>query len=498
MGNESQIREDQRRTINDQNYVAEAINKWSPLLRGLPDRTPQERYAVGVSAMLFENQAVYLRGLSEETRTANIGSYGKFIFPVLRRVFPNLIANEIVSVQPMTAPSGLIFFLDMIYGTSKGPTTAGNIFPRDFDLNYTSEFVNGDILAIADGTNFGGAGAALTAVASFTPMRPKDTVRGYSVIIREVNATTGVTVQEAVDAGDGTFTGATSSGVLNYQNGSLTNFKFTTAPTAGNPIKWYYYYDGEMGSKVPQVSMDIKKATIDVVSRRVKALWSSEAMEDLRAVQGIEAEQEIVSMAAQEMALEIDREIITDIFSASGGTTGTFDRIPPAGIPEITHLRSIITPISTVSNLIHKKTLRAPANWIITSPEVSALLSQLTTHSDYRAAFVSGPESPYGPADMPRPLGVVQGQFGVYKVGTLMNKWTLYEDPFFTRDRMLVGLKGSSYLDAGYVWCPYIPLAITDSFLDPNDFSVRKGLRTRYGRRLTRSDFFGNLTIQNL
>lgn len=488
---------EQSRTIGDTNYVAEAINKWRPFLKGLPDRSADDRFKLGVTAMVFENQAQYMRGLDEETRTANVGPYQKFIFPVLRRVFPNLIANEIVSVQPMNGPVGAIFYLDAIYGSSKGPTTAGNIFPRDFDRDYTSELINGEIIGIGDGTNFGGAGAALTAVASYSPMRPKDTSRGYSVIIRELNATTGVAVQEVVDAGDGSFTGNISSGTLNYSNGSLTNFKFTTAVVTGNPIKWFYFYDGEMSGKVPQMSIDIKKAAIEPVSRRVKMLWSSEAMEDLRALHGINAESEIVAMASQEMALEIDREIITDIFSASGGTTGTFDRIPPAGIPEITHLRSIITPMSTVSNLIHKKTLRAPANWVITSPEVSALFAQLTTHGDYRASFVSGAESPYGPADMPRPLGQ-HGQFGIYKVGTLMGKWTLYEDPFFTRDRILMGLKGSSYLDAGYVWCPYIPLAMTDSFLDPNDFSVRKGLRTRYARKLTRQDYFGNITVQNL
>jgi hypothetical protein len=486
-----------RGTIADETYVAAVVRKWGRLLEGMPDRTPQQRYNLGVAAMLFENQSNDLRSMSEDVRTANVGSFTKFIFPILRRVFPNLIANEIVSVQPMTAPTGSIFYMDYIYGTSKGPTTAGNIFPRDFDRDYTSEFVNGEVAGIGNGTDFGGAGAAFTTILSFSPVRPRNVAQGYSVIVRELNVTTGATVQEATDAGDGSFTGAVASGTINYSNGALTNFKFTAAVANTNPIKVYYYYDGEMSGKVPQASFDIKQAPIQATSRRVKAMFSSEASEDLRALHGIDADTEIVSMTASEMALEIDREIINDIFAASGGTTGTFDRIPGAGIAELNHLRSMLTVISTVSSLIYKKTLRAPANWLVTSPEVSALLAQLTTNGDFRAAYVSGGDSPYGPADMPRPQ-TQHGQAGIYKVGTLQNKWMLYEDPFFTRDRMLVGLKGGSYLEAGYAWCPYVPLSITNSFLDPNDFSIRKGMRTRYGRKLLRSEYYGNITISNL
>lgn len=489
--------EAKRGSIGDPSFVQGCISKWGRMLEGIPDRTPAQRYNLGVTAMLMENQARSLKAMNEETRTQNVGGFTKFIFPLLRRVFPNLIANETVSIQPMVAPIGAIFFYDLIYGTNKGPTTAGNIFPRDFDKDYSSEFVNGETIGVGNGTDFGGAGAILASLFSFNPVRPRNTGLGYSVIIREINVTTGATVQEAIDDGNGGFTGNVTGGSLNYSNGALTAFKFTNAVANTNPIKAFYYYDGELSGKIPQVSSDIKSVPIQAVSRRMKMLWSAEAIEDLRALHGVDAESDIVANAAQEMALEIDREIIQDLFAASGGTTGVFDRVPPAGIPEITHLRSILTPLATVSNLIHKKTLRAPANWIVTSPEVSALLAQLTTHGDFRAAYVSGGESPYGPADMPREL-TQHGQFGIYKVGTLMNKWRVYEDPFFTRDRMLLGLKGESYMDAGYVWAPYVPLQITPSFMDPNDFSIRKGMRTRYARKLTRSDFYGNLTVNNL
>jgi hypothetical protein len=486
-----------RRSIADKSYVGALVNKWRDLLEGLPDRTEHDRYVLGCTALLFENESQWLQNLTEETRTANVGSFTKFIFPVLRRVFPNLIANEIVSVQPMTAPVGAVFYLDYIYGTTKGQTNQGGVFPRDFDKDYSSEFINGEPLATGDGINFGGAGNALTSTFGFNPVRPLDTSRGFSVVIKEISTATGADVQVATDNGSGGFTGATTSGVINYSNGAITNFKFTNPAAVGNQIKALYFYDGELNTKIPQINLDVKKSPVEAIPRRLKALWSAEAAEDLRAFHGLDAETEMVSAIAQEIALEIDREIITDLFQSATGTTATFDRVPPAGIPELDHLRSIMTQMSTVSNLIHKKTLRAPANFIVTSPEVSALLSQLTTHGDFRPIYVSSGDSPYGPADMPRPL-TQHGQFGIYKVGTLQNKWLIYEDPFFARDQMLIGLKGASFLDAGYVWAPYVPLQVTPTFLDPNDFSFRKGLRTRYAKKLLRPEFYGQIRVLNI
>lgn len=491
------LKEDTRRSIMDRSFISAVSKKWEPFLEGL--KNPEVR---GITAIMMENEANHLKDLSEETRAVNIGSFTKFIFPILRRVFPNLIAHEIVSVQPMTAPVGAVFYLDLLYGTQKGATPAGAIFPRDFDRDYSSEYINGELLVTADGVNYGGPAPAtsLGAVFAFTPVRPLDSSRGYSVVIREEDSS-GTIYQTATDDGAGGFVfspaGANASGVFNYANGNLTNFKFQNLPPVGRLIKTYYYYDGELNSKVPQISLDIKKAAVEAIPRRIKSLWSSEAAEDLRAFHGLDAETELVANAAQEMALEIDREIIQQLFLASTGTTAVFDRTPPAGIPELDHLRAMLTQIATVANLIHKKTLRAPANFIVTSPEISSLMAQLTTHGDFRPVFVSGGESPYGPADMPRPM-VQHGQFGIYKAGTLMNKWTIYEDPFFTRDRMLIGLKGGSFLDAGFVFAPYVPLQVTPTFLDPNDFSFRKGLRTRYATKLTRPEYYGQLRVINL
>lgn len=484
-----------RRSIADKGYVGALTAKWAELLEGI--NTP---YTRNVTAMLMENESQWLQSLEEETKTINVGSFTKFIFPVLRRVFPNLIANEIVSVQPMTAPVGAVFFFDYKYGSNKGSTSAGDIFPKNFDRNYSSEYVKDEVLAVGNGTLYGGVGTAMTAILSWSPVRPFNADKGYSVQILELDQadTTGNTVvQTATDNGAGGFSGAVTGGAVNYGNGAVSAFVFTTAPLSGNKIVARYYYDGELNTKVPQVNLDISKSPIEAVPRRLKALWSSEAAEDLRAFHGLDAETELVSGIAQEIALEIDREIINDLYVNSTGTTETFSITPPAGITELDHLRSMITKISIVSNQIHKKTLRAPANFIVTSPEISARLAQLTTHGDFRPLWVSGGASPYGPADLPRQL-TQHGQFGIYKVGTLMNKWVVYEDPFFEANKMLIGLKGSSFLDAGYVWAPYIPLQVTPTFLDPADFSFRKGLRTRYGKKVLRPEYYGRLTVTGL
>jgi hypothetical protein len=262
-----------RRIVEDEDktLVNALVTKWGPMLEGLGNRTQEDRYTLGVTAMLMENQSQYLQSLNEETKSINVGSFTKFIFPVLRRVFPNLIANEVVSVQPMTAPVGAVFFLDYVYGTNKGATAAGATFPRDFDKDYSGEFINGE--AMGTGT---GAPLTLNVSCGFNPVRPLDASRGFSVQVKEINRLTGAVVQTAVDNGIGGFTGGTTgvAGSINYSNGAISGFTFTSNAANLNPIKAYYFYDGEMSSKVPQIQLDVKKAPVEAVPRRLKALWS--------------------------------------------------------------------------------------------------------------------------------------------------------------------------------------------------------------------------------
>ena len=167
-----------------------------------------------------------------------------------------------------------------------------------------------------------------------------------------------------------------------------------------------------------------------------------------------------------------------------------------ASASELDVIRGLLTTIDSVSANIHRSSLRAPANFLVVSPEVGAILSQLTSHGDFmmvnRIADQQTAPS-YGP---------MTSNFGVQRLGTLMNKYAVYQDPFLsagsTNKDILVGLKGQNFLDAGYVYAPYVPLQVTPTFLDPDDFTFRKGLRTRYATKMLRNEFYGRVTVSGL
>lgn len=467
-------------SIHDRSYVAELVQKWSPLLQGI-----KVEHTRNVMAVLYENQAQYLMNLNEETRSTNVGSFLKFVFPVLRRVWPNLIANEIVSIQPMTAPVGGVFFYDLKYGTTKGKVTAGDTLIRDFNRYYSSEKIDEEIIGVGPGTSY-------SSTLDFTP------VRTGTVYVFGHKATGGDLVS-GVDNGSGIILGTGVSGNVDYDDGSIT-LEFTDS-ISGN-VTATYEYNSECNSNVPQVNIDIQLLEIRATTRKLKALWCSEAADDLKAFHGIDAEAEIVAGIAAEIALELDREIIEDLHAQATGFSGTFAASPvPAYHTQVDHYRNIITEITRGSNRIHKNSLRGPANFLVTSPDVSSLIEQLETHGDFRPVVAAPNSDTLAPVEAPH-------TFGVYKVGTLSSKYVLYKDPFFTvngtpgsgsaNGDILLGYKGNTFIDAGYVWAPYVPLQVTATFLDPDDFQFRKGMRTRYAKRMVRSEFYGVVTVTGL
>lgn len=483
------------KSIRDEGYVGLLEKKWDRLLSGIRDP-----YIRKTTAMLFENQQGDMRRrLTEETLSTNAGEYTKYIFPLLRRVFPNLIANEVISVQPMSAPVGAIFYWEYKHGKSKGATTKGTNLIESFDSDYTSEKVAGETTALPNGVDYGGVGAVLTALLQFTPVRPLNASTGVSVTLQDVDAD-GTVVQEATDNGAGAFTGDTTAGTLNYVTGQITGFLFTAAPGAGagRKILSTYWYDSEANNQVPNVTMDIAMSEIRARTRKVKGDWSAEASDDLRSFHGVDAEAELVSGISQEVGLEIDREILGQLLAAATLSTATFDFTVPAGLSEVDHISAVMTRISAVSFQIQKKSKRSPANWIVTSPEVSAKLVQLQRHGDLRPMWVSDPGSTIGPYDgtvVPPSYGPVSSHAGIMKLGMLSNKWLAYQDPLFRSNKILVGLRGNSYLDAGYVFSPYVPFQMTPTFFDPDDQVYKKGFRTRYATKLLRPEWYGTVTI---
>jgi hypothetical protein len=490
-------------TIADRTATAMLARKWAPLLEGIDN--PATR---GVMAILIENQFRHMDSkmggaLTEasDTKTDQLAYWTKFIYPVLRKVFPNLIANEIVSVQPMTAPVGAVFFFKYLYGSSKGGVTKGDEMIANFNRYYSSEYIDGEVaLASASGSEWGPGGAGAYTLNWF-PVRPKDSSVGWKVLVQDQKPN-GTVDQEAEDDGAGGFTGDVTAGAVDYATGAITAFQFTANPASGNVVKVFYRYNSEFNSKLPEIYLELAMETIKAESRKLKIRWSPEASDDLRAMMGMDAESELVTGISQEATLELDREIVMDLLEMATVTTDTWDRAVPAGQSEIDWIRRLITVLSGVSNQIHKKTLRSPANFIVTSPEVCALISQLSTHGDFRPVFSSGSsQSPNAPTDfMVRPpsYGPITSDFGIVRVGTLSSRWAVYQDPFMTANKILLGLKGKSFMDAGYVWSPYIPLEMTSTFLHPDDQGLRKGLRTRSGKKRLRAEFYGSITVNNL
>jgi len=471
-------------TILDPNYRAAVSQLWSPLLEGI-----QHPYVKAMVGQLLENTRRHLQSLTEETRSINVGEFTKFIFPIIRRVWANLISNNLVSVQPMTSPVGAIFFFEYKYGTSKGPIVAGQNLIETFDSNYSSDFVSNEVVLLGYVTAAfpTPGGVAL----DFRPILPK------TVSVTILDSATKAVVASIMDVnGDGNLTGTAGvTGTVNYTDGQLFITAFAGAPAAIDIVA-NYRYNMEMNPDIPQVNLDIAFSEVKAKTRKLKALWSPEAADDLRSFHGIDIETELVAGIASNMALEIDREIINDLRNAaatSGAVVGepinSFNTVAPPGIRDVDHIRSILTNIATISSLIQKRTLRGFANWIVTSPEVSAYLLQLTTHGDFRPVWASE-GAPLGAA--PEMVG---NTFGMYKLGVLSNRWQVYVDPYFAPDEMLIGLKGQSFLDAGYTYAPYIPLQVTPTLFDPGDQSFRKGLRTRYATKLINPKFYATLKL---
>jgi hypothetical protein len=482
---ESRGASDHPQTILDAGYRAAVTRLWEPLLEGI-----QQPYTKALVGQLLENTRRHLQSLTEETRSLNVGEFTKFIFPIIRRVWANLISNNLVSVQPMTAPVGAVFFFEYKYGTSKGPIAAGTNLIESFDPNYSSDFIGNEVLLLGYATGAGfptPGGIAL----DFRPAIPKT----VTVNLLD-NATKAIVATISDVLGDGNLTGTAGvTGTVNYTTGEVFITAFAGAPASIDALA-SYRYNMEMNPDIPQVNLDISFSEVRAKTRKLKALWSPESADDLRSFHGIDIETELVAGIASNMALEIDREILGDLLNAaetSGAVVGepvnTFNTVAPAGIRDVDHIRSIITNISTISALIQKRTLRGFANWIVCGPEASSLILQLETTRDFRSMFSTDG------APLNSPPAQIGNQYGMYQLGVLGNRWTVYVDPYFPSDKILIGLKGQSFLDAGYTYAPYIPLQVTPTLFDPGDQSFRKGLRTRYATKLINPKFYAVLKL---
>jgi len=469
------------------NEAKECESLWAPtgLLEGINDR-----FTRSCAAVLLENQR-----LMNETATdsSDVANFKRISIPLVRRIYPQLIANKVVSVQPLLGPTGLVYYLRFRYGSDKGATlgASNSGFPGDdsrslmqtasgdanLDIYYSSSFVQNETLA----SDAGGASTTVFEPFKHTPVFAgtiTGTLYESATAVQTFSVSEGGTVT-FVDIGTPTVKGLQAGSTVNVTTGELT-----IAWTGGTPSTNYaivsYEYNMECNQDLPEINMVIESEEIVAKSRKLKAVWSYEAQQDIRSQHNLDAEQELTAVLAQEVNLEIDREVLSDL-RTSAGTVSSWDFNTALGDTIKEKYESLFVKTVEISNQVHRKTLRGGANWIVTSPEVASMFETAT------AGFA------------PAPSETFTSSLGVQYVGTVNTRWRLYKDPLFPTNQMLLGYKGDSYMDSGYFFCPYVPLTQTPVVLDPDGFCPRKGLITRYGKKLLRegAKFYARLSIAN-
>lgn len=549
-----------------QDQAGKLSAKWakSGLLEGIESSTEQNNMAI-----LLENQAKQLvneassTGTGTSISTGNSEAWAGVALPLVRRVFGEIVAKDLVSVQPMNLPAGLIFYLDFQYGTAgaagrKSLTeslygAAGDgvdtIKRTDGALNkglygageyeYSSEttqsvFAEGETVAdlvyatgsanfleILDAdTEFSSSQAGLFGTANGVGDRivtfkfqtaslddfDKEGIRAFNI------------TAIAGDTGFETFPQFTriNNGVLEIVT------KLTTAGTAGAATLTYQkgpdnlndrgdfedttFNVGSPGIDIPEINVKLISDTVAAKTRKLKAQWTPEFAQDLNAYHSIDAEAELTSILSEYISMEIDLEILDmlivnadtvegwsakvaqDISVSSNNTTSgqapvTFTSTSNTGgvyYTKMSWFQTLGVKLQKVSNLIHQKTLRGGANFLVVSPKVSTILESIPGF----AADSAGEQNKYN--------------MGVQKIGAINNRYTVYKNPYMTENVILMGYKGSQFLETGAVFAPYIPLIMTPLVYDPSTFTPRKGIMTRYAKKIVRPDFYGKVLISDL
>jgi hypothetical protein len=396
----------------------------------------------------------------------------------------------------LLGPTGLVYYLRFRYSSNKGAIRGRDNnggFPGDdanalqqnaagdaqLDIFYSHQFVQNETSSTDPG------GAASGHVSVFAPLEHAPVLAGTmtGTVFRSSTA-----VQTFVVAANGTFTFTdigsptikVSSGALDLTNAEVS----LTWNAGGNPTSNHivvsYEYNLECQADLPEINLVVESEEIAAKTRKLKAVWSYEAQQDLRSQHNLDAEAELTAVLAQEINLEIDREVLTDL-RTNAGTVATWDFSTTLGDTIKEKYESLYVKITEISAIVHRKTLRGGCNWIVTSPEIASIFETAT------AGFA------------PATSETFTSSLGIQYVGTITNKWRLYKDPLFPTGQLLMGYKGDSYMDSGYFYCPYVPLTQTPVVLDPESFCPRKGILTRYGKKLLRegAKFYARVSIAN-
>ena len=510
-------------------------NKWEKtgLLEGLQERDQHQM------SVLLENQAKQL--LDEANATSN-GSgneeWNGVALPLVRRIFGEIAAKNFVSVQPMNLPSGLIFYLDFKYNNQQfGGTqySGSSLFGGDgSDLGSTNVAKNGLYgsgrygYTLNDQSVDIAAADVAAASASFSDVNYNSSISA-SIAAGEIHKLTIAKADISSTADDDAikaFTIDSASVALvetvgEHANVSGTDYVFFVSASAGSPltdgvrVKFANvpvstnrgdFEDrdpvnnagGNAGSgtvlDIPEIDLELKSEAIVAKTRKLKAVWTPELAQDLNAYHSIDAEAELTSMLSEYISLEIDLEILdmiragaltNDKWSAKvgeewNGSVFTTSSFTGQAYTKNTWFSTLGTKINKVSNKIHQLTLRGGANFIVASPDVCTILEsipQFTVNAGKDAMEFAA---------------------GVTAIGALSNRYTVYKNPYMTTNQILLGYKGNNFLESGAVYAPYVPLIMTPLVYDPSNFTPRRGVMTRYAKKMVRPEFYGTIDIADM
>ena len=517
------------------------IKKWEPT--GLLEGIDSEQKVSGM-AVLLENQARQLIDESSHTGTSsNSEEWSGVALPLVRKIFGELAAQEFVSVQPMNLPSGLIFYLDFKYGTAQPGYTAGDqVFGITSGSGDPSQGLYGagrSGYSINDVTGTAQALAGLTGSVNWDDVDfepdlsaslgnlkyydiPVSTIDGYDgegVKAFEVTASSALTayypaytrlynnphsgssatptsgtashIRFIVDEGS-IGAGGTASVRYHKQPTDITrgDFEASSAATSANP---------ETDIDIPEIDIAMRSIAIVAKTRKLKAVWTPELAQDLNAYHSVDAEAELTSLLSEYVSMEIDLEILdmlhlnadakterwsarvgyeynssTTLFAESSGASNAYTKGE--------WFQTLGNKIQSVSNAIHQKTLRGGANFLVVSPEVATILESIPGYATDRNADSNNK----------------QYAMGVQKAGLLNNRFTVYKNPYQFENKILVGFRGSNFLETGAVYAPYVPLIMTPLVYDPKNFTPRKGVMTRYAKKIVRPEFYAKVIVADV
>jgi hypothetical protein len=565
----------------------DTINKWDNLgfLEGLKGHMKEN------VAQLYENQASHL--INEASSTSDTGSFETVVFPIIRRVFSKLLANDIVSVQAMNLPIGKLFYFvpniqayqdgtTQHYAPYGSPNAAEGQTPNS-GYNYNNgrdlydRFYEGNEPALDPPGLFDyskGEYSAITAVA-VTAAWNASTLNLEASAYSESDYRKVLLIMSgfASDAAgkligpDGNpidnesflsdltvygsslneFTSANTAnpylfrvvtqrygkGIVQYGN-TNANLVFPNSKTGGgqydnicdvqgniylevdlqvpcevgqNSLDGYsgstfsstvannqafvpvyrIYKNLEFEDKIGEVSFDLQSVTVSVTERKLRAQWSPEMAQDVAAFHNIDAEAELTALLSEQVAAEIDREILRDLRKGAAWNLrwdyNGWKRLGANAVPytQKDWNQTLITAINQISAQIHKSTLRGGANWIVVSSEISAIFDDL----EYFHVSNAAPDQD-------------QYNMGIERVGTLAGRYQVYRDPYFPANQVLLGHKGTSLLDTGYIYAPYVPLQLTPTMYNPFNFTPIKGIMTRYAKKMVNNRFYGRITVDGV